>query len=143
MIKEISSTKAYSILQQPENAVLIDVRSTMEYEYVGHPKNAIHIAIKESPTWETSSNFVSNVERELVDKFACTVNPLFDLYLHSEIFLICRSGKRSEEAALLLEAKNFKNIYNIVDGFEGDKDANNHRGVLNGWRFNKLPWEQG
>jgi len=143
MIKETSSTKAYSILQQSENAVLIDVRSAAEYEYVGHPKNAIHIAIKEPPTWETSSNFVTNVERALAEKFACADNPLFDICLHSEIFLICRSGKRSGEAALLLGAKNFKNIFNIADGFEGDKDKNNHRSVLNGWRFNKLPWEQG
>ena len=143
MIKEISSTKAYSLLQQSANAVLIDVRSTMEYEYVGHPKNSMHIAIKEPPTWKTSSNFVSNVEQALVEKFAWSSNPLFDLCVHSEIFLICRSGKRSGEAALLLEAKNFKNIFNIVDGFEGNKDRNNHRSVLDGWRFNKLPWEQG
>ena len=143
MIKEISSTKAYSILQQTEYAVLIDVRSTMEYEYVGHPKDAIHIAIKEPPTWETSSNFVFNVEQLLEEKFSCVDNSLFDYCLHSQILLICRSGKRSGEAALLLEAKNFKNIFNIVDGFEGDKDKNNHRSALNGWRFNNLPWEQG
>ena len=32
MIKEINSTKAYSILQQSKNAILIDVRSSIEYD---------------------------------------------------------------------------------------------------------------
>jgi hypothetical protein len=43
----------------------------------------------------------------------------------------------------MLESEGYKNIINIIDGFEGDKDANDHRSVINGWRFNKLPWEQG
>jgi len=143
MVKEINSTEAYPLLQKYDSAVLIDVRSAMEYEYVGHPKNAIHIAIKEPPAWKISSNFVYAVEETLSEYFDVISRPNFDLYFKSQIFLICRSGKRSGEAALLLEAKHFKNIFNIVDGFEGDKDANGHRSVINGWRFNKLPWEQG
>jgi len=137
MIKEINSTKAYSILQQSGNAVLIDVRSSMEFKYVGHPSNAIHIPIKEPPGWETSANFINNVQVELEKKFS-NIQNMSDI----NILLLCRSGKRSEEAALMLEAEGYKNIINIVDGFEGYKDANNHRSVLNGWRFNNLPWEQ-
>ena len=57
--------------------------------------------------------------------------------------LLCRSGQRSGQAAQMLELEGYKNIINIMDGFEGDKDANNHRCVMNGWRFNNLPWEQG
>ena len=34
MIKEISSSEAYGILQESVDAVLIDVRTKMEYEYV-------------------------------------------------------------------------------------------------------------
>jgi hypothetical protein len=29
-----------------------------------------------------------------------------------------------------------------VHGFEGERDENDHRGRLNGWRFDGLPWEQ-
>ena len=137
MIKEINSTEAYSILQKLENAVLIDVRSAMEYEYVGHPVNAIHVPIKEPPGWEIRVDFINNVKSELAKKFPDT-NDLFSI----QILLMCRSGRRSGEAALLLESEGYKNTINIVDGFEGDKDVNGHRNVINGWRFNKLPWEQ-
>tara|TARA_B100000953_G_scaffold138186_2_gene114466 strand:- start:1350 stop:1766 length:417 start_codon:yes stop_codon:yes gene_type:complete len=138
MVKEINSTKAYSILQQSGNTVLIDVRSSMEYEYVGHPINAIHIPIKEPPDWEIRTDFINNVRSELEKKFPDIQN-LSEVH----IILLCRSGKRSGQAAVMLESEGYKNIINIIDGFEGDKDANDHRSVINGWRFNKLPWEQG
>jgi len=138
MIKEINSTEAYSILQKLENAVLIDVRSTMEYEYVGHPVNAIHVPIKEPPGWEIRVDFINNIKSELTKKFP-NIQNLSEIH----ILLLCRSGKRSEQAALMLESEGYKNTINITDGFEGDKDVNGRRSVINGWRFNKLPWEQG
>ena len=61
MVKEINSTKAYSILRQSGNVVLIDVRSSMEFKYVGHPRDAIHIPLKEPPDWEISINFISKI----------------------------------------------------------------------------------
>ena len=136
MIKEINSVEAYSILQQSENSVLIDVRSTMENEYVGHPIDAIHVPIKEPPDWEIRSDFIKDVKSKLKKRFP-DIN-------ESEIcvLFLCRSGKRSEKAAMMLESEGYKNIVNITDGFEGDKDINNHRSALNGWRFNELPWEQ-
>ena len=137
MIKEINSTEAYSILQKSENAVLIDVRSTMEHEYVGHPVNATHVPIKEPPGWEIRVDFINNIKSELTKKFP-NIQNLSEIY----ILLLCRSGKRSEQAALMLESKGYKNTINITDGFEGDKDVNGHRSVINGWRFNKLPWKQ-
>ena len=55
--------------------------------------------------------------------------------------LLCRSGLRSIAAArrateLGLEA------YNILEGFEGDADAQAHRGNRGGWRWRGLPWRQ-
>ena len=58
------------------------------------------------------------------------------------ILLICRSGNRSEKAGIQLLEAGMENITHITDGFEGDRDDNNHRGTINGWRFNGLPWEQ-
>lgn len=137
MIKNISSVDAYAILQQRKNAVLIDVRSRMEYEYVGHPANSIHIAIQEPPSWELQLDFQDNVRSELTKKFSDS-----DKLSEIKIFLICRSGKRSGQAALLLESERYKNIFNVVDGFEGDRDINGHRSTINGWRFHGLPWGQ-
>ena len=112
MIKEILSDEAHAILIESRDAILIDVRSSMEYEYVGHPKGSIPIAIKEPPTWITSPNFLDNVDSALKNKLSDT-----DDILSTKILLICRSGKRSGEAAELLEVAGYKNIFNIVDGF--------------------------
>jgi hypothetical protein len=30
----------------------------------------------------------------------------------------------------------------VLHGFEGELDDHHHRGALNGWRFEGLPWEQ-
>ena len=32
---------------------------------------------------------------------------------------------------------------NVSDGFEGDRNGQNHRSSINGWRHHGLPWEQG
>ena len=109
----------------------------MEYEHVGHPVDAIHVPIKEPPGWEIRVDFINNIKSELTKKFP-NIQNLSEIH----ILLLCRSGKRSEQAALMLESAGYKNTINITDGFEGDKDANGHRSVINGWRFNKLPWKQ-
>ena len=137
MIKEIYSVEAHSILKQSKNAVLIDVRSTMEHEYVGHPTNSIHVPIQEPPDWDIRADFIKNIALELGNRFPNIKDP------HEiHVLLLCRSGKRSGRAASILESKGYRSIINIIDGFEGDKDVNHHRNVINGWRFNKLPWEQ-
>ena len=76
------------------------------------------------------------------------MNPDFDAGLKAaaatgqKIVLLCRSGVRSVAAArrateLGLEA------YNILEGFEGDADAQGQRGHRGGWRLQGLPWQQG
>jgi rhodanese-related sulfurtransferase len=75
------------------------------------------------------------------------MNPAFDQELRAAVppgkkaVLFCRSGVRSMNAArrateLGLEA------YNILEGFEGDADAQGHRGHKGGWRLRGLPWRQ-
>jgi DNA repair protein RadC len=58
------------------------------------------------------------------------------------VLLICRSGNRSVEAAAALEAAGFTDVTNVVDGFEGPLDENDHRGTKSGWRHDGLPWQQ-
>ena len=36
----------------------------------------------------------------------------------------------------------FKEVYNVLEGFEGPLDDDHHRGTQTGWRFDGLPWEQ-
>jgi hypothetical protein len=36
----------------------------------------------------------------------------------------------------------YNQCYNILEGFEGDRDANQQRGSIGGWRKAGLPWNQ-
>jgi len=137
MIKEISPQQAWELLQANADAILLDVRSTVEYYYVGHPSGSIHIPLKEAPDWANDENFVEKVLSALTNK-AKEV----EIIVSQPVLIICRSGKRSMEAAEELNRHGFKEIYNIAEGFEGDRDENNHRSTINGWRFHNLPWEQ-
>ncbi len=137
MLKNTNPQEAYKILKQENKAVLIDVRSTMEYSFVGHPLNAIHVPLKEPPDWDTQPEFVEKVRTSLAARLPDN-NQLKDV----PVLMLCRSGQRSELAGELLINEGYTNVYNVLEGFEGDKDENGHRNTINGWRFYGLPWEQ-
>ncbi len=124
------------MLQADGSAVLLDVRSTMEYLYVGHPVDAVHIPLKEPPGWEVEPAFARKVREELSRRTG--VDAAEDV----PVLALCRSGQRSRQAAEILEAAGFKHLYNVIEGFEGERDGDNRRGTINGWRFHGLPWEQ-
>ena len=135
-LKQVPPPEAWDILQTDETAVLLDVRTTMEYEYVGHPTEAINLPWMESPEWTVNKDFVREVQSVLTQK-----NPGKHIQ-GLPVLLICRSGKRSEAAGNVLIENGFDNVYNILEGFEGDRDGEKHRNSINGWRFHNLPWEQ-
>ena len=56
------------------------------------------------------------------------------------IFVICRSGARSAVAARKLIEAGYTNVWNIVEGFEGDKDKKTGKRTVNGWKNAGLPW---
>ena len=62
--------------------------------------------------------------------------------MDTELILICRSGFRSNEALKCLQSKGFTFVSHVASGFEGDLDENDHRGNLNGWRNDGMPWSQ-
>jgi len=130
MIENLNPQQSWKIWQENSAAVLIDVRTKMEHVFVGHPPGAIHIAWKEAPDWQLNTDFVAEVENHQLDKTA-------------PVLLLCRSGQRSLEAAMALQASGFTHLVNIVDGFEGPLDQQQHRGQLAGWRYDGLPWRQG
>ena len=135
MIKEILPPEAMAILEQDPNAVLLDVRTTMEYDYVGHPVKALHIPWMEFPEWKVDPEFTDKVRRALQEQ---NKNPIET----TPILALCRSGKRSLAAAEELVKHGFTCVYNIAEGFEGERDAEKHRSSINGWRFRGLSWEQ-
>ncbi len=137
MTEEISPLVAWEMVQSDNNAVLLDVRSKVEFDYVGHPVSAINIPWQEAPDWQIDPEFVAKVRNALQALSGKTNHPE-DL----SIFALCRSGSRSQSAAETLLAAGFKQVFNIIEGFEGSLDSNKQRNTVNGWRFHKLPWIQ-
>ncbi len=119
-------------LNSLDKAVLLDVRTMPEWNYVGVPavQRLLTVEWQTFPTGEINHNFVAQVEQAGVPKDA-------------EVYALCRSGVRSIAAAKALTAAGFTDVYNVLEGFEGDKDASGQRGKVGGWKFHQLPWQQG
>ena len=107
-------------------AVLVDVRTNEERKFVGYVPDTLHVA------WMTGT--------------AMTKNPRFVRELEAKVkkddvlLLLCRSGKRSADAAEAATKAGFGNAFNISEGFEGDLDERGRRSGIGGWRFHDLPW---
>jgi len=129
MIENLQPLSAWTILQENPDAVMVDVRTKMEHLFVGHPPRALHIPWKEAPDWQVNPEFVALVKKSVPN-------------LAAPVLLLCRSGQRSLDAARALEEAGYQHLVNIVDGFEGPLDDQQHRGNLGGWRFHNLPWQQ-
>ena len=121
-------------LQSNSQALFVDVRSKAEYKYVGFPENSILIPWIDDPDWEPNPEVFSDLVMQELDGR--------ENLLNTEIILICRSGFRSNEALKCLENKGFTQVAHVASGFEGDLDENDHRGNLNGWRHDGMPWSQ-
>lgn len=131
----MSPQQSYELLQNNPAAKLIDIRSSMEYLFVGHPVGSIHIAWIDEPDWDINPNFTQEVTKTIEKKAG-------ENHLDTPIILICRSGKRTLEAAKALIDNGFTRVIHVNDGFEGERDDTFHRSTLGGWRFHGLPWEQ-
>jgi rhodanese-related sulfurtransferase len=135
----ISPKEAYQYLQDhAETSVLVDIRSSMEYLFVGHPTGSVHIAWIDEPDWDINPDFCNEVQQTLARKLGESADPRKD----GAVVLCCRSGKRTLDAGAKLLEAGFQQVLHIDEGFEGDRDENNHRSTLGGWRFHGLPWEQ-
>lgn len=122
--------QAYEFVQKEPDALFIDCRSDAEYFFVGHALGSKHVSWVDAPDWEVNPDFVADVKK------------LAGHSMQRPIVLICRSGKRSVDAGIVLEKAGFRKVFNVLHGFEGDLNAERQRGKLNGWRFDGLPWEQ-
>ncbi|OGT01352.1 MAG: rhodanese [Gallionellales bacterium RIFCSPLOWO2_02_58_13] len=121
--------EAYEILQSAPGAKLVDVRSRAELDWVGHVENSVNIEWATYPGMRPNPHFLTQLEQQ-VEKEALVI-------------FLCRSGARSHHAAAAATKAGYSDCYNVLEGFEGDKDADGHRNTLGGWRVSELPWEQG
>lgn len=129
-MRHLDPVAAHALLKENPRAVLIDCRTEIEHMYVGHPVGAEHVAWQEAPDWDIDPLFADKVRRIVGGD------------LERPVLLICRSGHRSVYAGEALETAGFRDVTNVLEGFEGPLDDDYHRGTLGGWRYRGLPWQQ-
>lgn len=133
---DLTPQETWEMMQKKPGAVLIDIRSTMEYLFVGHAKGAVLVPWIDEPDWTVNPYFITEVRKLTLGGSASQEED------SAPLILICRSGKRTKEAGLMLIDAGFKHVYHVAEGFEGELDDDHHRGTVGGWRFRGLPWEQ-
>ncbi len=152
--KTITSIEAYHMLVTQPNTYLIDVRTRAEYQLIGHAcykKNgmmemAYNIPIK---FWTGKVGKKNKYSKALNKNFLKVMEQKFKKT--DNLIIMCRSGDRSVIASDILTDAGFKNVYNVIYGFEGKPLSYgrsklekklmkkyslyyNFKGRLNGWR---------
>ena len=136
---DVSCSDCWEALKNKTNALLIDVRTVAEWSFVGLPdigstgKEAILVDWQQFPQMTVNPSFTDQVG-EQIKAAGCDEG--------AELYLLCRSGVRSIAAAEALTAAGYGNAFNVLGGFEGNPDQNGHRGNLQGWKSDGLPWKQ-
>ena len=108
-------------------AKIVDVRTPAEVRYVGSVPGALHV--------EWHGKDVPQVEAFL-DELLDRVKP------GQVVLFLCRSAVRSHHAATAVAHAGFDHAFNVLEGFEGQRNHAQQRGFLDGWRKHGLPWIQ-
>jgi len=124
----VTPQEAYELIRTAPGAKLVDVRTRAELDWIGRVPGAVEIELLSYPGMKQNPNFIAALEQQ-VDKEAL-------------VLFLCRSGQRSHGAAMAATQAGYADCYNILEGFEGDKNPLNQRNSMNGWRIHGLPWEQ-
>ena len=119
--------EAHELMQQ--GAKLVDVRTDAELLYVGAVPGSDAIEWNRFPDGTRNPAFLEELARTVKKE--------------EPVMFLCRSGVRSHAAATAATQAGWTEAYNILEGFEGDKDAQGHRNTVGGWKFARLPWIQG
>lgn len=131
---DVTPREAWEYLANHPDGVLIDVRTQPEWQFVGEvdlsqtASRKLNLSWKFYPSFSVNPDFVAEVKKIVPEA-------------KTPIFFLCRSGGRSLDAAVAMAQEGYEYCFNILEGFEGDPDANGHR-VAGGWKAEGLPWKQ-
>lgn len=138
----VTSREAYDKWQAaPDEVMIVDVRTPEEHLFVGHPTMAWKIpVIAQSYQWDAENG---KYPMQLLPDFVARVSEVATP--DSTLMVLCRSGGRSAMAANLLAQAGFQNVYNIIDGMEGDVNGDSDSVTANenpqtGWKNSGCPW---
>ncbi|MEW6340358.1 MAG: rhodanese-like domain-containing protein [Paraburkholderia sp.] len=126
----LSPAEAFELLQLDPRTRLIDVRTRAELDWVGRPVvgdgQYAHVEWTRYPGAVPNQEFVQQLGAS-----ATTDTP---------VLFLCRSAARSKLAAVVAAQAGFTKAFDLLEGFEGDKDGQGHRKTVSGWCFRGLPW---
>lgn len=130
-----SARQAWETLSSESEARLIDCRTSPEWGFVGVPdlrslkKTTLFIPWQVYPAMQLNDQFADQLREAGIGR-------------NHPLFFICRSGARSQVAAMAMSAQGFGQCFNVAHGFEGNHDDQGHRSKINGWKAEGLPWTQ-
>ena len=122
----LTPQESFEVLQNNSAAVLVDVRSRAELELVGRIPQATHVEWAFYPGMVPNTEFAAQLQAQ-VEK-------------EKLIVFVCRTGGRSHNAAVVAQQLGYNNAYNMLEGFEGEANAERQRTLVNGWKHAGLPW---
>lgn len=138
----VTAAEAYEKWKaEPDSITVLDVRTLEEYIFVGHATMSQNI-----PLYYQTDDW--NAER---GRYNMQPNPDFVSQVKQvastgdTILVMCRSGGRGAMAVNQLAEAGFSQVYNIVDGMEGDavddeESVFQGQRLKNGWKNSGLPW---
>ncbi|ASL45498.1 Thiosulfate sulfurtransferase GlpE [Burkholderia sp. AD24] len=122
--------EAFELLQLDPRSRLVDVRTRAELDWVGRP--VIGDGQYAHVEWTRYPGAVPNQEfLQQLSQLATSDTP---------VLFLCRSAARSKLAAIAATQAGYTKAYDLLEGFEGEKDGQGHRKTVSGWCFRGLPW---
>lgn len=132
---DVTPQQAWDALAGDPRAILVDCRTHPEWTMVGLPdlselgRRPHLLSWQIYPDMAVDPSFVAKLGAIAPDR-------------ETPVYFICRSGVRSRYAAEAATAAGYGRCFNVAYGFEGDLDADRHRGRAGGWKVSGLPWAQ-
>lgn len=124
----LTPLEAAELLQLSPRVRMVDVRTRAEWDWVGRVPGALEIEWQTYPGGVPNPHFLAELRRAVTTE--------------SLLLFLCRSGARSSAAAKAATEAGFPDCFNVLEGFEGDKNELGRRNTVNGWRHAGLPWQQ-
>lgn len=127
----VSPEEAWALLQADPKVVLVDVRTNAERDWVGRvnlpepQQQAVQWLLYPGST--PNPDFMGQLAAAIPDQ-------------DTVLLFLCRSGVRSRHGARLATEHGYTQCYDILQGFEGEKDTHGHRKTIGGWCSLDLPW---
>jgi rhodanese-related sulfurtransferase len=143
----VTPQEAYAMWRaDPVRVHILDVRTFEEYIFVGHfemAKNVPLVFPRYDPAGPSMPGRPPGCSGELNPDFVAKVKEAIDPA--DTVLAICATGGRGAMAVNLLAQAGFADVYNVVNGFEGDRvddpgSVYHGKHMRNGWKNVGLPW---